>query len=81
MNRKQKIIQKNPVEDKDKRTNIKSKRKRTLIRKAIEISQLCSLDILIVIQDSENNKVIEYNSGATIDAMFTIQRAIEAKMS
>ena len=61
--KKQRVNRKEVIEDKAKRINLKSKRKRTLIRKAIEVSQMCELDILILIQDRETNKLIEYNSG------------------
>ena len=54
---------KSAIEDKVSRVNIKSKRKRTLLRKAIEVSRLCSLDILIIIRDNETRKIYEYNSG------------------
>ena len=49
MQRKHKVIRKEVIEDKAKRINLKSKRKRTLIRKAIEVSQMCELEILILI--------------------------------
>ena len=38
MNRKEKVARKEPIEDKAKRINLKSKRRRTLLRKAIEVS-------------------------------------------
>ena len=69
------------IEDKANRINIKSKRKRTLLRKAIEVSQLCCLDILIVIRDTESNKIIEYNSGKIGDKLFTFQEANISKLS
>ena len=59
------------IEDKQQRINVKSKRKRTLIRKAIEISKLCSLDILLIIKDEETKKIIEYNSGRSQPELFT----------
>ena len=46
------------IKDKSKRQNHKSKRVRTLIRKAIEVSQMCDLDILIVVKDREFDKII-----------------------
>lgn len=48
-NRKQKEQKKQLIDDKLKRINLKSKRKKTLIKKAIEISQMCQVDILLVI--------------------------------
>ena len=66
---------KNKIEDRIKRTNLKSKRKRTLIRKAIEVSQLCDLDIMILIQDRDTRKIIEYNSGGIDKQIFTFDDA------
>ena len=50
------------IEDKLKRINYKSKRTRTLIRKAIEVSQMCDLDVLLVLHDREFDKITQYNS-------------------
>ena len=50
------------VQDKIKRINLKSKRKRTLIKKAIEVSHMCNLDIYIIINDRDCDKVIQYQS-------------------
>ena len=64
------------IADKAKRTNFKSKRTRTLFRKAIEVSKMCNIDVFILMKDRDSNKVIQYNSigldGAT---NFTIERA------
>ena len=69
------------IEDKALRINIKSKRKRTLLRKAIEVSRLCNLQILIVIRDTESNKIIEYNSGKSNQDHFSLERASQIKQS
>lgn len=50
------------VKDKTKRINIKSKRRRNLLKKAIEIKRMCGLQMFIVLQDTEFNKVFVYNS-------------------
>lgn len=63
------------IQDKAKRINLKSKRTRTLIRKAIEVSQMCNLDIHIVLKDRDFNKVIEYNSISNDGFIFTIDHA------
>ena len=73
-------VEKRAIEDKVSRVNIKSKRKRTLLRKAIEVSQLCSLDILIIIRDNETRKIYEYNSGKEDHKLFTLQKAVQAKI-
>ena len=77
-NRKVKEQRKQVIDDKLKRINLKSKRKKTLIKKAIEISQMCQVDILLVMQDREMNKVIEYNSGTKNDGLFTMNSALQA---
>ena len=53
---------KNLIQDKAKRINLKSKRTRTLLRKAIEVSQMCDLDIHITVYDRTFGKITEYNS-------------------
>lgn len=63
-----------------KRINLKSKRLRNLIKKAIELSQMCDIDISLVMMDREMNKVTQYCSGSQEDGLFTAedaQRAIE----
>ena len=69
---------KQPIDDRLKRINYKSKRKKTLIKKAIEISQLCNLGIVLVIHDAEMNKVIQYNSGTSKNGLFTLDAARNA---
>lgn len=79
-NRKQKEQKKQLIDDKLKRINLKSKRKKTLIKKAIEISQMCQVDILLVIQDNEMKRLTEYNSGVnkTDGGLFTLECALQA---
>ena len=50
------------IKDKSKRINLKSKRTRTLFRKAIEVSRMCNLDIFIMINDRDSSRILEYNS-------------------
>ena len=69
------------IDDKIKRINIKSKRRSTLVNKVIELSQLCDLDILLVINDTEMNKVIEYNSGTERKGHFTLEDATREIMA
>lgn len=67
------------IEDRMKRINLKSKRKKTLLKKVIEFSRMFNLDILLVIEDTEMNKVIEYNSGsASQNTLFTIEEATKS---
>ena len=74
--RNQKDQRKQAIDDKLKRQNLKSKRKKTLVKKAIEMSQMCQVDILLVISDGEMNKLIEYNSGTKDSGLFTLDKAI-----
>ena len=49
--------------NKPKRLNLKSKRKRNLIKKAIELSQMLDMDILMVLKCRDTGKVTVYESG------------------
>ena len=51
------------VQDRERRTNLKSKRKRNIVKKAIELSHMCNMDILILIRDREMDKLFQYSSG------------------
>jgi len=65
------------VSDRLKRINLKSKRKRNLIKKAIELSKMCDLDITIIIKDRELDKIIQYSSGIPESGTFTPETAME----
>ena len=39
---------------------------------------MCQVDILLVIQDNEMRKLIEYNSGVKEKGLFTLDRALQA---
>ena len=60
------------IDDRTKRINLKSKRKKTLMKKVMEMSQLFNLGIFLVIHDHEFNKVYEYNSGTYESGLFQI---------
>ena len=61
-----------------KRINLMSKRKKTLLKKAMEMSQMFSLDVLLIIQDDHMNKIIQYSSEQTQHQLFTIEKAMTA---
>ena len=50
------------IEQRNKRINAKSKRRKNLIKKAIEFRRMCGLEVLIIVRDNEFNKVQVYNS-------------------
>lgn len=78
MNRKQKIEQKQPIDDKVKRSNFLCKRKKTLTKKARELSELCNVDVLLFIRDRDTNKLYEYNRGCYEKSSFDLHDAIQA---
>lgn len=71
---KKKIDRLSLIENKMQRNVAFCKRKRGFLKKAIELSQLCAQNILVIIHDEEKNRVVEYAS----DHSFTIKRAYEA---
>ena len=81
MNQKRREVKqqrKQMVDDRLKRINMKSKRKRTIIKKVIEFSQMCNVGVLLVIHDAEYHKVIEYNSGTAQKGGFSSADAFRA---
>jgi len=50
------------VENVSQRNVTYSKRKRGILKKAIELSILCAQDIYLVVFDKEKQKLIEFNS-------------------
>lgn len=45
-----------------KRINAKSKRRKNIMKKAIELRRMCGVEVLIIIKDKEYRKVSIYNS-------------------
>ena len=58
---------------------MKSKRKKTIIKKVIEFSKMIDLDILLLIHDKEMLKLYEYNSGTIENGPFTFYRAANVR--
>lgn len=59
---RKKIDNINYISDKTSRLGTYLKRKRGFLKKAIEFSKLCGLDMFLVILDSDQNRLIEYRS-------------------
>ena len=60
-------IQLDKITNAVKLRNAKSKRSKNLIKKCMELSQLCGLKVNLVIFDEENNRIQEYNSHKEFD--------------
>ena len=48
------------------------------MKKGIELSQMCDLDIAIIIRDREMDKITQYCSGSQEKGMFTIDEVVKA---
>ena len=55
------------IYDKEKRNITYCKRKKGVIKKAIQLSKLCELDIFMVIFDRQKQKLFEYRSENDFD--------------
>ena len=55
------------IMNKEKRNVAYCKRKKGVVKKAIELSKLCNLDILIVMFDKEKQKLYEFRSDKKFD--------------
>ena len=61
------------VEGKGKRSNMKGKRRRNFLKKAIELEKMFDLDICIVIKDRETDKFFQYMGGSEEQGLFDIE--------
>jgi len=50
------------IKDHAKLTNVKSKRRRNLVKKAIELSNMCDVETILVVRDKKNKRVTLYES-------------------
>ena len=64
---KKKLASISLIKDKNTRNVTYCKRKRGLIKKAIELSKLCNQYVYLVIFDREKQRLIEYNSHSVFD--------------
>jgi hypothetical protein len=60
--RKRKISQLKEINDRNLKTITYNKRKRGIIKKAVELSVLCKQEIFMAIFNKENNKMVVYQS-------------------
>ena len=51
--------------------NAKSKRRRNLVKKSIELSELCDLDVVLIIRDIKYHRVTTFESGSSTQNRFT----------
>ena len=63
-------------ENKLKRLNLKGKRKRNLVKKAMELDKMVDMDVLIVCKCRDTGKITIYESGDHQDNKFTLHKAI-----
>ena len=59
------------------RINVKSKRKRYLFKKAIELSQMCDLQIAIIVRDKIFDRLTTYCSGKISEGIFSAENALD----
>jgi hypothetical protein len=64
---KKKLASISLIKDKNTRNVTYCKRKRGLIKKAIELSKLCNQYIYLIVFDREKQRLIEYNSHDVFD--------------
>lgn len=62
--------------DKTRRQNLKSKRKRNLVKKAIELKKILDMDILMVMRDNDTGKYYQYASGNSDMGHFTWEESL-----
>lgn len=48
------------------------------MKKGIELSKMCDLDILMIIKDKEMDKITQYCSGEPEKGLFTFDEALKA---
>ena len=56
------------IEDYKQRITTYSKRKRSLFKKAIELSVMCGLDVFMLVFDKQKQKFFELNSSKEFDS-------------
>lgn len=62
--------------NKVRRLNLKSKRRRNMVKKAIELTKMLDMDILMVMRDNDTGKYFHYASGNKRTGHFTWERTL-----
>ena len=65
---RKKVTEVKRISDDVRRKTTYSKRKIGLLKKAMELSQLCGVNVLLIIFDKENQRFVEYKSNHDFDA-------------
>ena len=63
------------ISNKSDRNNTFQKRKRGILKKAIEFSKKCGLDMTFTIMDPNENRIIEYRSSKAFSAEAAVKIA------
>lgn len=66
--------QKSKLQNHKQLINTKSKRKRNLVKKSIELSLMCDVDVLLIVRDKLQKKITVYESGE-VGHRFTVEEA------
>lgn len=62
------------IQNKERRVNLKCKRKRNLIKKAIELNKMLDMSIFMVMLDRDTGKYFQYSSGDERTGHFDLER-------
>ena len=58
-----------PIKDKQKRLVAFCRMKKDLIRRAMELSQMCDIKVLVVVQDEKKQRMSHYSSSKGFSLM------------
>lgn len=68
--------QPNYIENKRKRTVIKNKRRNGLIKKAVQLSKMCDLQIYLAIYDEQFDRMVQFGSKSSFNCQ-NVQETIK----